>query len=458
MNGQILFTGYLLIALIITAYLTKKSKTEYRLITFIMIFWIFAGSLLSQDQYIFKIKGLFFELQADRIILLIFTIYYIILWSSHRKQNINEEKTINPLFEKFLLLFLILYLFSNIMHLRDVLTIKDLIASYTRLFSFPIIYLIIKKTVDEGMVKSLITALLMVCIISSFVGIYQFLVDPEFFRYGSGFLAFTGKVRANGIFRAEYVQGCYLISGLAVVLTILKNKVIKFTLFTLFLLAIIFTFHRASWIITLTILFLYIFKIIRLKIWQFIFVSPVFITFILLLMKFSPSFFTNLEDKPVVTEGIMRDTVTGRFALYNMAFSEIPKYLLFGVGSPKSEIYYHSVMRAIGSEDVATGLQGGIHNLYIQTAFFFGLPTAIIFTIFIILIVLYFWKKAIPENKTYFIPLAMIMAFMMINLSNMFYLYTEYGLLLAIFLGMFIGLKQPDAAKILKGIGFKENN
>jgi hypothetical protein len=133
-----------------------------------------------------------------------------------------------------------------------------------------------------------------------------------------------------------------------------------------------------------------------------------------------------------------------------MALREIPKCFLFGVGSPRSEIYFHGVLSAGGTLEVAIGEVGGIHNIYLLIAFFYGVPTALFFTIFCISGFFYFWNKLDSGGKHYFIAGSIISVYILQNLINMFQLYNDFGLLMAIFIGMSVATYKKKSIVLTK--------
>lgn len=442
---------YVITMLPLALYLTFQSETKYKFVTFVIVYWLLAGPTLNTELFIVNIESWYFDIQPARFIFIVFTVYLIALWGTHRRKRIrengrdNEEipnAVGNPAFEKFLYIFLALYLLVNIIHTRDVLTMREIAASYTNLLVFPVIYLVLKKTADSGMIKTVFRALLIVCILSGIVGIYQFLVDPYFLRIGAEFLAFGTSLRANGIYRAEYLQGSFLLLGIIVALITIHSKIGKVFLIPLFLIAIVLTFHRATWIITLLVFTLYLIKVKKMKVWQLTIIGVFMIIFVYIVLDINPSILARFADNPIVIDRLTSDTMKDRMALYNMVFHHIPQYFLFGVGSTESDIYFHGVLQAGGSLEVALGERGGIHNLYFLMAFFHGTPTALIFTIFLISSFIYFWQKMSHEGKYYFIVTTILLIYIMQNLVNMFYLYHDFGLLLAIFLGVSIAVHQ----------------
>jgi hypothetical protein len=441
--NEVYFYIYIIVAFFIVAYLILKNNPAHKFITFIIAYWILAGPVLNTEYFIIDIKRLPFDLQPNRIIFILFTIYLILVWAGKIKNvrvNTNEPK-----FEKYLFLYIFLSIVVDVIHTIDILTTKDIIVNSTKILTFLVIYLVLKRAADERMVKTLFKALIIVCIFSSIIGIYQFLVNPLFFRLGSERAAFGGLLRSNGIYHAEYMQSYFLIPGIILTLFTVRSKLFKNTLIGLFLFGIIFTFHRMSWIITILLLTLYFIEVKKRKVWQMISAGSIMV---LLIFLFTSIFIPNISDvktSPFVQERLLADTVTGRIALYKAALKEIPEHWLLGVGGIYSDPFYWTILSAGGSEKVALGETGGaIHNEYILIGFFYGIPVLFLFCGFLISSLVYFWKNLKEKSEFFFITTLYIILFIIANLSNMFPLYSHIGLLLAILLGISVAVYQKN--------------
>jgi len=439
--NEIYFYIYVFFTFLIATYLTLKSNSRHKFITFIITYWILAGTVLNTEYFIIDIKTLPFDLQPPRIIFILFSIYLILVWVGGYKPPPIHGKT--PKFERYLYLYILLSIIVYTIHIGDVLSVKEFLASTTVLLTFLVIYLALKRTADKGMIKAFGRALLIVCVISSLIGIYQFLVDPLFFRLGSERAAFTGLLRSNGIFHAEYLQSYFLILGIIVALFTIRKNLPKYTLIGLFLLGIIFTFHRMSWIITALLFTLYFIKVKKKRILQMTAVA-VFIGVIL--FSFLSIFFSTTEIKrnPFVQKRLLADTMRARIGYYTMVFKNIPKSWLIGFGSKKSDVYYSAMLKAGYGEQWARGEVGGIHNWYLAIMFFKGIPAFILYTAFIILAFYYFWKLAKFKHIFYFIMSFEVIKYIMLNMTNSFALGKDLGLLLAIFLGTGVAVYQKN--------------
>jgi len=92
--NEIYLYVYVTITFLIAIYLTLKSNPAHKYITFIIAYWILAGSVLNTEYFIIDIKRLPFDLQPNRIIFILFTIYLILVWAGKEREKITEIKDI----------------------------------------------------------------------------------------------------------------------------------------------------------------------------------------------------------------------------------------------------------------------------------------------------------------------------------------------------------------------------
>lgn len=434
------FHIYVVVTFLITAHLTLKSNSSNKYITFIIAYWILAGSVLNTSYFIIDIQSLPFDFQPDRIIFILFSIYLFFTYiSEHNSERFNTE---NLKFEKYLYIYIFLSITVDIIHTIGVLSLKDVILNATKIFTFLVIYLVLKRTADREMLKVAGKALLIVCTISSLIGIYQFLIDPFFFRIGSERIAFAGYLRSNGIFGSELSQSYFLIPGIVVTLFTIRNNLLKYGLIALFSLSIIFTFHRMSWIITILTLALYLIKVKKKNAWQIIAVG---VYLVVALTYFSSVFslnLTNISRSDLVQERLLEKTMSDRITYYTMVLKKIPQSWLIGFGSRKSKVYYSGMLEVEPS--YASGERGGIHNGYLAIMFYRGIPVMILYTFFLILAFYNFWTLAKFKHIFYFIPSFELVKYILLNITNSVDLYNDLGLLFAIFLGTGVAVYQKN--------------
>ena len=433
---------YIFVSLLISIYLIAKNNPSNKFITFIIAYWILAGSVLNTEYFIIDIQSLPFDFQPDRIIFILFSIYLLITYINERnKEQVNVK---NAKFEIFLYLFIFLSIIVNIIHTLDILTLKDLILNTTNILTFLVIYLVLKIKADGGMIRVFGKALLIVCTISSLIAIFQFLFDPLFFNVGFLREAFGRSYRSNGIFHTEYIQSYFLIPGIILALLTMHKSLLKYTLISLFLLGIIVTFHRMSWIITIALIVFYHIEVKKRKVWQ---VLCGVVCIGVALLYFSSMLSLNLNKfgrSSLVRERLTADTMSCRISFYSMVLKKIHQSWLIGFGSTKSKVYYYGMLEADAPKSYAIGEKGGIHNGHLDVMFYRGIPVFLVYSLFLILVFYYFWNLSKYEHVLYFIPLAETIKFILSNMTNSFSLNSDVGILFAIITGCGIAAFQKN--------------
>ncbi|MHA1381328.1 MAG: O-antigen ligase family protein, partial [Candidatus Helarchaeota archaeon] len=440
--NQLYLLIYVIVAFFITIYLTSKSNSSHKYITFILSYWILAHSVLSTEYFIIDIKSLPFDFQPNRILLILFAFYLGLIFIQNSKYG--NKKIIILKFEKYLYLFVFFHIFVSYLQYRKLLTIRDFIVFNTSILTFVIIYLIIKRTADIEMIKVICKSFLILCSVSSIIGILQFLIDPNFFRIGSYRNAFSGFLRSNGVFHAEYIQSYYLISGIIITLFIIHKKKQKYFLVTLFFIGIVLTFHRMSWITAILLLSLYLFKFKKELIWKMvpIGVSIIGIVSLLIFMFFNEK--KEVKNSPLIQQRLFSNTITLRMNIYNMVLKNIKKNWLIGFGDKKSDVYYYGMLVAGAGEKFAQGKVGDIHNGFLEILFFRGIIVFILYCMFFIFVFDYFWPFARDKNIIFYIPLFEALKFILANMTNSISLASNLGILLAIFLGISVSINKNN--------------
>jgi len=440
--NQIYFIIYVIATFFIAIYLTIKSNSSHKYIAFIISYWILAQSVLNTEYFIIDIKSLPFDLQLNRIILILFLCYLVLILIQNSKNR--KDEIIILKFEKYLYFYILSAAFVSYIHARHIVTLQDFIVVNTSILTFLVIYLVLKRTADEGMIKAICKAFLIVCSISSVIGIFQFIINPYFFRLGSYRVAFSIYQRSNGVFHAEYIQSYFLISGIILALFVVRSKKLKYFLVSLFFTAIIFTFHRMSWIIAIILITLYFFKFKKKEMWKMVSVGTLSgILIFWFLFMFFPEI-NKLKNSALFQDRLLSDTMTLRIKMYDMILNSIPKNWLLGFGDRDSDVYYYGMLAAGAGIKFAKGEKGGIHNGFLQVIFFRGIIVFILYCMFFIFVFDYFWFLARIKSFIFYIPLFVMLKFILANMTNSFTLASGLGLLLAISLGISVSINKNN--------------
>lgn len=433
------FHIYLLITIPICLYLTFTSKSQHKTMTLIMILWLMDGTVLLGQDLVYYFAPLSIDIQPDRFMLLFCSLYLLPIFFRNKNRIIensgNSVSAGNPKFEKYLFIYICSIIIMNIFHSFNILEVKDVILNTTQILTFLVIYLMLKNTADQGMIKAVFKSILIVCAISSVIAMYQFFVNPFWFRIGSERVAFSYLLRPNGIFFSEYDLSYFLVTGVLVALLTVRRSLIRYILIGIFMAGVVLSFHRMSWIVCMLLFALY-FVLIK----QISMRKVMVMVGITLIIYLSYLYFTSmiyyLLDSPIYQERVAQDTATGRMEIYRWVISKLPDYWLTGYGSSLSSEYYFG-MRQLGfSKKWALGNEGGIHNGFLVILFLYGLPAAIFLSYFLFQAYRYFFNLLRSESKFYFVPYFVVLMYVISNLTNAFLFHNEVGLILSIFLGI----------------------
>ena len=440
--NQIYFLIYVIITFFISLYLTSKSNSSHKYITFIISYWILAHSVLSTEYFIIDIKSLPFDFQPNRIILILFLCYLVLIFI--QESTHGRDKIVFLRYEQYLYLYILFSIVLTYFHSRKIVTLKDFIVVNTLMLTFVVIYLVLKRTADRGMIKAFCKAFLILCSISSIIGILQFLIDPNFFRLGSHRGAFSVFLRSNGVFQAEYMQSYYLISGIILTLFLVLSKKLKYFLVTQFFTGIILTFHRMSWITAIILITLYFIKCKKINMWKMVTAGAIAGSIIFLISFLNPYDINRVKNSALFRERLLSNTMTERENTYDMVLKNIKKGWLIGFGGKRSDVYYYGMLAAGTSKEVAKGEVSGIHNRFLEIMFFKGIIVFILYCMFFIFVIDYFWLLARTKNIIFYIPLFETLKFILANMTNSFSLASNLGLLLAIFLGISVSVNKNN--------------
>jgi hypothetical protein len=278
-------------------------------------------------------------------------------------------------------------------------------------------------------------AILLVAAVSSLVAIVQFFVNPYFLRIGGELPAFGGKLRSNGVFYAEYLHSYVCVMALIITLLAVQPGKIKSGLIAFYLIGILLSFHRMSWIVTGLVFILYFVLYQRQSFKKVVVWVPLIIS---ILLFFSLEIFPvvdTIQGSSLYKSRLSQNSLDSREKISEMALKYIDEIFLMGAGSTKSGVYYYAMMNAVEDRDWALGLRGGFHNIYVYNLFFYGMPLALLFVIMLLSMFRYFIRMIFEEKYFSFFPLFFLLMFVIMNLTNCFPLEYDFGFYFAMFLG-----------------------
>lgn len=433
------FYIYSAISIIICLYFVKKYRPAYPVVAFVVSLFVFLSDVGNIDGVKISIGGAF-DLQPLRIIFLFSGIFLIIdpLLSQYRKKKEVELKIrVVPTYERFMIAYLLFTICSFLINYSVFETI-ELITSITAIASFVLVYFAVKRAGDRGFVLAFKNSLFAAAALSSLVALFQFVGDQSFFRvnpeYGRG--AFGGLIRSTGVYRDDYIHAYVVFSALVWLFFSMNNSYKKYALMSLYLIGIFVGFMRMGYVVTA---FFFVHAILyastasnklKILIVSLSLVLGVFMGFGILGSGILES---DAAQERMMDEG----TMEYRFQLYKegvRASFDSMKSILFGYGSVGSPAYYEAMYIATGGKELwATGEAGSWHNLLVEILFFNGLPTALLFLIFLIFLAKYYRKASLFYNDSiYYIPFYILLGYMFANLTLDLGLENPFATILAI--------------------------
>jgi O-antigen ligase len=304
---------------------------------------------------------------------------------------------------------------------------------------------------DRDFYRLIGRCIIIAAIFSSVISILQFAVDPYFMRVGIPRKAFGNVIRANGLFSMEYNNSYFLIVAITWVLTTVKKEYVKISLVVLFSIGVLCTFMRMSWLILVLVLFTYLVFIRKTAFEKLMLVG---LSMIALVLSVSIFFYQDIMNSSMVKERLA-DGIEGRYGYFNMVLDNYQKRPILGYGDRNNETYYTQMLLITGSRARASGSEGGIHNGYLETLFYYGVPAMLFFSLYVVLSV-YYHGTFISTNFYFVIPFLIGIIVMVCNFTNSFHLMSHPSIMYAIHIGIGIGLrnleKQSDTKEELVDI------
>jgi hypothetical protein len=398
------------------------------------MFWIMAESNLSQDVFIPTINALGGSIQPNRALLLvaILTIFY---------QKLKGNRIASPMLsmEKILVLLFSWLLVVFFSHFANGLTFQYSLLVYLNWLVFIFAFFALQSCWNEELMDAVFNIIILTAVISTFIGIVQLFVDQQFMRVGAGRIAFKNILRSSGLFQADYTQVYFcLIAWIIAVMRMEKGRLRTFVLY-LTPIGMFLTFHRAGALIFLGVMIIYLVRFREIKgrlVLGFAFLVGLFLFYLLIgqnTFLTTTGFFSG-----GLQERMSDDTISGRFAIYNVVLQRIPDFFWMGIGTKFSNIYYMDMFTS-GQTYAVGGEIGGVHNLFLNLAYLYGVPASFVMLTFIVTSVVNFFRK-IELDRMIFIPFAVCLVFFFGNFSNWFYPDAEFSITVAIVTGLGMGL------------------
>ena len=423
------------LALII--YLVRKAENKWFLSAILL--WLFSMPILGNPNHMISLPIVGIDLQPSRILFL-FLSGTIVL--SISKTITTGKKLLDftthrvQAYEFWMISYIGFATLSMMLNLED-LGLQVVIVNLQKLLTFLLVYFFACECISSQDFHLLAASIVIFGFLSALVGIYQFAVDPFFFRIGDARAAFGSHLRGNGLLSAEYDQGIYLTLVLIVGMTTFKNKWIRVFMMALLPLGVFFTMHRASWIIFSISFWMILLREMRNR-YLWIFSGGVFATLLLFLVmntsltgKLSGGFLDEL-----ITNRVMANTLDDRMEYNRFAMEMIQKYPL-GIGDYASQAYaekaYTKSLLFLGGDPMI------VHNGFLSAGVKYGFLGLVTFSLFIITSNFSFLKYYIQNRSYWFPPLMITLIFPLFNFTNDFSFFGSHiCLTIALLIGAYI--------------------
>jgi len=439
--NEVFYVLYILVAFITCVVLTFKSTTQNRFVTFVISFWFLAHSVLGIEMFIIDIKGLPFDLQPRRLIFIIFLAYLLLLMLKNALQKTERKKILK--YEMILYLYVAVSIFVSYMHNRAIVSVKEIILMNIPVLSFAVIYVVLKKTADEGMLRVFVKSFHILCVATSVIGLCQVVVSQYFFRIRDLRIAYGGIYRSTGVFPDEYTHSYFLVTGVILALFTVQSQKWRRFLIGLYFSGILLSFHRMSWI-TLAVLVLLFFIVVKKQLSKLVIIgASAGVLAMCLLLMLSPDI-ESLKSSSLYRQRLTDKTMGVRMRINEMVLRNIHKNWLLGFGSKESDMYYFGMLEADAGMDFAMDERGGIHNGFLMELFFKGAIVFVLYILFFIFAIDYFVFLGRFRHAVFWLAAFELLKFVLASLTNGFSLGTSLGLLMAIALGVSAAIKVKE--------------
>jgi hypothetical protein len=424
-------------------------KAENKWFVAAILFWLFSIPILGNPHYVISIPGIGIDLQPSRILFLFLSgivIWHLVQTKIRGKSFLDFKVHRLQVYELCMVAYIGFAVLSMIVNLTEV-GLQVLIVQTTKLATFLLLYFIAREYLSFHDFYILIKAFVFFGLFSALVGIYQFIVDPFFFRIGDMRPVFGAYYRSNGFLYAEYDQGIYLTMVFIIGMTTLEERWIKALIIILVPLGVFLTMHRASWMIFSIAFVIILLREIR-KNYQWIYLTGLGVLFLIcttiivaLSTRVSRSFVDQLIKQRVTVNTLDVRLDYDRFALKMILMHPL------GIGEYNSNEYAKEAYTQ--SMGFLSGRPLVIHNGYLAAGVKNGLLGLILFTLFLFTAIYRFLKYSHLWGKYWFPPILLLLVFLLINLTNDFSFFgTEIYLLLALLIAGYISASSPNSINL----------
>ena len=432
---------YIPIVVFVSIILMSKAKNNAFIGLFLL--WLFGSPIFLNPRYVISLSFFGFDIQPTRFLFLILTpVLYLSVMTPRRflTQSGSFRPTRFKSYELLLFGFILVVMFVSVINIGPIGS-RRVFANVTNAIAFIVVYLCSKKFMKKDDFTLIQIAFLTFAAISAIVAIYQFFVNPDFFRLGSIRGLFLNYYRSNGVFTSEYDQGMFLVYSIIVVMSTNLTWRIKIPFIVIVSAGVFVTMHRLSWVALIFTLGMIWFLYLRKNLLTYILVPLTLLVFTIFALNVSWSQLPiGKFGSKLIANRILADTLSGRFSQYKFAFYMLKEYPL-GIGD-----YFTSFYDWVAySQGVSTDESGTraliVHNGFLSAGVKYGILGLILFSLFIFTSILDFLKHSIREGKNWYPLLMILLVFLIFNLTNDFsFLGNQMGVTLAWLIGGYVSL------------------
>ncbi len=434
-----------LIALFISA------KADRRLLSFILVFWIFAQPVINSK---FKITLGFmgFDLQPNRVLFII-SLFYLFLTSKPKKDITPGYSTYSkPRYEIYFLIYLLLIIFSYTINISDI-NIKTASAKLTDIIIFLTVYYTAKYHITDPVLDSVFKAIVLMSILSAFIAIAQYAYNPLFLRTGEAKEAFGSVLRAYGVFQFDGDLSLFQTLASIIILVRYRNKIQVKLFLPLIVLSVLVGFQRLGYLNLFLSLMGYLAFFGQKKR-----IGPAILLtiFIPLMAIMSISYYkSTVGSSQAIEQRLEQDTVSGRLEQYLIVSKEMFKYPV-GIGGYENPIYFKTMSKnpAMMKRIKVEGGSGWgrrfepfvVHDGYLAIGMLHGVPSMLVF-ISILISMLWHFKNRINTIYAYSItPFYCVWIWIVGNTTQSLMDFNAYFVVLTgILTGAFAGKQGSDS-------------
>lgn len=439
------FIIYIVVSCMVALAISKK--TDRKLLSFALVFWIFTQPVITAFVAI-KIPGLNIDMNPNRVLFL-FALVYLLFGTASARSYANVPAAANkrPPFEKYLYVYTVL-VFVAIAANYAMLDAKSIGATPLEVVSFIAVFTLAKKHVTPSVLEAILKAVVILSMLTIFVTIIQATVGPLFLRTGEAKAAFGTTLRAFGIFRFDGELGAFQVLALMIMLVRYRGMARLYLLVPLLCLSIFVSFHRLGYITLFVCLLTYVLLFSKKKL------SSILIMLIvpgLLILAYSA--YRAGGDQSAIESRLGQDTVSGRLAQYGVALATVPTHPL-GMGGYENPAYaklmekYDMVQWLPDRLGIQHPEPLAIHNGYLEVGIKYGAMGMITFIALLVSLLRYFKKRASSPYRYAIVPFFAVLVWMLSNTSQAAASFNAYFVILqAIIYGSFVAIYRTGADK-----------